>query len=317
MLDGFVDRIRSFEPLDRCVWFQSPVQEFSVPVVNETTRVPGGRFGGCVTKWGEPRDVDLSAVASGVNQPQVGVMKFNCERLTCFGPKVSENLVADAGPLLDFVLETTAFREIAQTIIDMIIGVATPLRGIINWNATIKVTRAGGNAIALADVDKMFRQLYGACRRNAVWACSPDTLYAIDTLATTEQWPIPVYAPQGLGGNPFPLLKGRPVLDVESCPVLGQPGDLCLFDSSQIGIAIVVPNTPRDGAALTMGVTDGGRANLALGFEKRRSSHRYWDTNQAVYFFKARLDVAPVWGQSVTAGNNAANKLSPYVILTA
>jgi HK97 family phage major capsid protein len=316
MLEGFIDHVRSYEPLGRCRWFQSPVQEFEIPVVAESTRVPGGRFGGTVCKWGEPRGQDLSAVPSGVNQPTVGQVKANCQRLTCYGPKVSEDLVRDGGPLLDYVLESTAFKEISQTIIDMLIGVAVPYRGLINAGATIHVSRAGSNAIALADIDKMFRQLYGACRRNAVWACSPDTLYALDTLATTEQWPTAVYMPQGVGGNEYPLLKSRPLLDCESCPVLGQPGDLCLFDASQIGIAIVTPASPRDGAALTVNVASGWQANLEMGFEKRRSSHRFWDTDQSIYMFKTRLDVVPLWGQSVTAGNSATNKLSPYVILT-
>jgi hypothetical protein len=50
ILDEFVDRMRSFEPLDRCRWYRVPSREFEIPVVNETSRVAGSRFGGCVTK---------------------------------------------------------------------------------------------------------------------------------------------------------------------------------------------------------------------------------------------------------------------------
>jgi hypothetical protein len=122
--------------------------------------------------------------------------------------------------------------------------------------------------------------------------------------------------PQGAYGNEFPLLKGRPVLDVESCPALGSIGDLVLFNPLEIAIAILVPQTPRDGQALSIGVANGGQANLAMGFERRRSSHRFWDADQSIYAFKSHVDVAPIWGKAVTAGNNATNTLSPYVVLS-
>jgi hypothetical protein len=250
-----------------------------------------------------------------VNQPQIGIMKFNCERLTSYGPRVSNDLLADA-TILERVLNEIAFKEQAQYIIDMIIGVATPLRGILNWQATVQVTRNTGSTIKQADVEGMFSRMYGACRRNAIWAASPDTILAISQLGSaTDTSTSGIFLPQGRGGNEFPLLLGRPLVDIESMPVLGSLGDLVFFDPSQIGIAIVVPGTPRDGQSLSVGVAGGWQANQAMGFERRRSSHRYWDTDQSIFFFKSRIDVAPVWGTSVTAANNATNTLSPYVVL--
>jgi hypothetical protein len=69
----------------------------------------------------------------------------------------------------------------------------------------------------------------------------------------------------------------------------------------------------------TLGVVSSDFANdaLAMSMEKRRSSHRYFEMDQSVYFFKCRLDIKPLWGSPVTPANSssAANTLSAYCVL--
>lgn len=320
LTDFWLDRVRWFEPLGRLRWLFTTQREFDLPVVMETSRSPGQRFGGALCRFGSTPGQDLSTPVGNINQPKLGVCKFVMERLTCYGPKVTNDLMADA-PLMTAVIQEVQFKETAQTLIDVLVGdPAYPSMDLIGGSATIRVakeTSQSAGTIVLANVDKMWSRLHGPSRPNAVWLCNSDTMLALDTLAVTESWPTTVYMAADPSGQPWPLLKGRPLLDVESCPAIGTPGDLILFDPTQVAIAVMVPGQDKMRSPVMVGVADGWEVNMASGLERRTSAHRYFDNDEFVFYSKLRACIRPLWTSTITPANTSstANTVSPYVVL--
>ncbi len=310
------DRARSSAPLNWIPvenWRYTKDREYDWTTVQETTRANGQAWGGVQVRFRAEEGSDLSATT--LNQPQVSVVKFEPARLVAYGPRVSNDLINDALSLGKAVLEPTA-KGIGFMLVNQLIGgLGYGKASIINSSGTVSVTRATGGTIKLADVDSLWSRLYGPCRRNTVWLTNDDTLLSIDQLATTELWPTAVYMPMGTYQNPWPLLKGRPLLAIEQCPKLGQPGDLICADMTQVGVVSIGagPVPP-----LALGALSDEAAYRAIRMEFRISDQRHWDTDQSVFFTKARLDIMPLWNSPLTAANTsaAANTLSAFTILT-
>jgi hypothetical protein len=74
----------------------------------------------------------------------------------------------------------------------------------------------------------MWSRLPAPCRKRAVWLVNEDVEAQLELIGTASPSTIGLYVPQGVGGNEFALLKGRPVVVAEQCPALGTPGDICL-----------------------------------------------------------------------------------------
>ena len=66
----------------------------------------------------------------------------------------------------------------------------------------------------------MWSRLPAACRKRAVWLVNEDVEAQLELIGTASPSTIGLYAPQGVGGNEFALLKGRPVVGAEQCPAL-------------------------------------------------------------------------------------------------
>jgi HK97 family phage major capsid protein len=98
-----------------------------------------------------------------------------------------------------------------------------------------------------------------------------------------------LYMPAGTGGNPYPLLKGRPVLVAEQCPALGNVGDIVLVDPSQY---IVV---------------DAGM-NTAL------SVHARFDNDEVVFRFTWRIDGKGAYSTPIIPYNGSSTR-SPFIAL--
>ena len=87
----------------------------------------------------------------------------------------------------------------------------------------------------------------------------------------------------------FPLLKGRPVVTVEQCPVVGTAGDLILADLDHYVIV------------------DGG-------MKSAMSLHVRFDTDQALLRFVMRVDGKPSFATPITPYNGSLTR-SPFVCL--
>ena len=157
----------------------------------------------------------------------------------------------------------------------------------------------------------MWSQLWPYCRRNSVWMCSDDTLTAIDQAATSFNWPESMYIAEGYQGQPFPTLKGRPLIVVEQCPVLGATGDLLVGDWTQYLLCIRKTEEAQTDAAMEIAF---GRPEMTI--ENTSSEHKRFDTDEVVRKWKFRVDGKPMWPTTVTIADGS-QKNGPFVSLHA
>lgn len=292
------DKARAIDgPLARCRIVPVTQNSLRIPAFNESSRAAGSRWGGVTAIW---EGKDDGQMAGNASNPALATLEIRPNRIYVLAAQ-SNDLLADA-PALNATLDYAASQEIAYSLTEAMIvglGIKGPL-GVINAPSTIRVSRAGSNAVATADIDTMWSRLWPYCRRNAVWMCNDDTLLKVDQAATTGGWPSNLYMPQGMFGNPFPLLKGRPLLPVEPCPSLGATGDLIVGDWSQycLGVRSDVSGYP----------------DIEGSIERMASSHLYFDTDQTVFRFKLRVDGKPIWTQPVTIADGSQTA-GPFVVL--
>lgn len=308
LMNGVWDKARAVDgPLSRCLFFPTSKHSFQWPAFNETSRANGSRLGGVRGKWQGTTD-DQSATPSA-SQPTVAMVNFTPKRLLVYSTPFSNDLLSDA-PIVERMLEYAADQEIRYNVVDAMInglGVTHPL-GVIKAPSSVQITRAGSNNVAQADVDAMWSRLWPFCRRNAVWMCNDDTLLKIDAVATTTGWPANLYMPMGMHGNPYSLLKGRPLIPVEQCPALGSPGDLILGDWSQYAvIARTADEAGQPDAAMSYGPLES--------FVENRSSNEFmFDTDSTVFRFKLRVDGKPLWVKQVTIADGSQTA-GPFCVL--
>jgi hypothetical protein len=167
-----------------------------------------------------------------------------------------------------------------------------------------------GSAIKYQDIDDMWSKLWGFCKRNAVWHATDSVIDAIDQVATAFNWPESIYIPSGMYGNPYVMIKGRPLIPVEQTSALGTAGDLVLADWSQFALCIKVPAGPNDAPSMELSV--GPTSSMV---ETTSSSHKYFDIDSTSFRFKARMDGKPLWIQSVTLADGSGQANSAFVKL--
>lgn len=300
------DKAREVDgPLARCLFLTTTKNEFQLPSFDESSRATGSRWGGIRHYWEGDDDASLFANRS---DPAVANVPFNPERCIVYS-QMSNDLLDDS-ELAESALSYAAGQEIRFSLVDAMVngsGIKRPL-GVIKAPATVTVSRAAPNAFAVADINTMWSKLYGPCRRNAVWLANDDTLLKIDEVATTPGALSAIYLPQGAYGNPFPLLKGRPLLPCEQCPALGQPGDLILGDWSQYGLCVrSLDGVPDVGLSY---------APMSSVIEARSSDQKYFDEDQTAFLWKLRVDGKPMWRKQMTIANGSQT-CGPFCILSA
>jgi HK97 family phage major capsid protein len=166
-------------------------------------------------------------------------------------------------------------------------GSGQPL-GILNSPALITVAKETGQAAATVvreNVNKMWKRLPAPSRHNAIWISNEDIDEQLEALNGNPG----TYIPAGVNGNKFPLLKGRPVLTVEQCPVVGTVGDLILADLDHYVII------------------DGG-------MKYAMSLHVRFDSDQVLLRFVMRVDGKPGISSPIQPYNGSLTR-SPFVCL--
>lgn len=173
-------------------------------------------------------------------------------------------------------------------------GAGQPL-GIKTAPCTIAVAKEVGQAaktILYENVLKMWSRTWARSRRDAAWFINQDCepqLYAMSQVIGTAG--VPVYLPaNGISGNPYGTLFGRPVIPVEYADTVGTQGDITLADYSQYVLA------------------DKG------GIQSATSMHVAFLTDEMVFRFTYRCDGEPIWHTALTPFKGSAT-LSPFVQL--
>jgi HK97 family phage major capsid protein len=169
-------------------------------------------------------------------------------------------------------------------------GAGMPL-GVLKSPALIVVSKESAQSadtLVWANIVKMFAR--HSAPMSAVWVCSPSCLTQLLTLTTTGNAGSSLPAViQGADGALSML--GRPVLPSHKMPVLGDQGDIGLYDFSAYYVGL------RQGMAL------------------ERSGHIGFTRNQMNYRMVLRLDGMPKLNTPITGKDNQT--YSPFVTLEA
>jgi HK97 family phage major capsid protein len=205
-------------------------------MIAETSRATGSRFGGLQLHWlGEAGE----KIAS---KPALRKLKLELKKLAGL-VYVTDELLQDANVLEAFLRRAFA-SEFAFMVDDAIIrglGGGQPL-GILNSPALVTVAKETGQAaktITAGNVLAMYSRLLASSVDTAVWLynmdCFPQLCSMTIAAGTAGQ---PMFIPAGgLSGKPYNTLLGLPLIPLEQCSTLGQPGDLILMDPRRYVLA--------------------------------------------------------------------------------
>jgi HK97 family phage major capsid protein len=268
----------------------TPLADVKVPAIDETSRADGSRWGGALSYW--------LAEASTITTtfPRYKQLNFSSKKLVV-AIFVSNELLSDV-PMLEAHVRRVFAAELAFKL-DLAVlngsGAGVPL-GVLNAPCLIEVAKATGQApatIVADNVRQMWLRLPAPSRKRAIWLVNEDVDAQLDNLtdALGTAGVVPhLYKPAGDDGNPFPLLKGRPVLTMEQSPQLGQVGDIVLADP--IHYVLV----------------DGGVTPVL-------SVDVDFLDDQSVWRFVLRVDGQPAFASPITPYNGSSNTRSPFVTL--
>ena len=262
-----------------------------IPGIDESSRATGSRWGGVQSYWaGEGQSVTST-------QPKFRLIELDLKKLFATW-QISDELLADSSVVNSIANEAFA-EEITFMTEDSIFrgdGVGKPL-GFLNAPAFIAVAKQTGQAtktILYENVLGMWSRMWGRSRRDAVWFINQDNepqLYSMSQVIGTAG--VPVYMPaNGISGQPYGTLFGRPVIPVEYASTVGTLGDITLVDMSQYVLA------------------DKG------GVQAASSMHVAFLTDLMTFRITYRLDGEPIWHTALTP-YQGTNTLSPFIGLAA
>lgn len=204
-----------------------------IPIVNETSRATGSRWGGVrVFRANEAATVTAS-------KPTFELLEIVAEKLMGIFYATDE-LLADAS-VIEQIASEAFTEEFAFVLDDEIINGngANGCLGILNSAALVVVTKAAAQAVdtvVYENIAAMWGRMPPRNRFKAVWLINQEVEAALNTmtfnLAATV--PVPVYLPPGgASAAPYGTLYGRPVITVEQAAALGDQGDIILADLNQ------------------------------------------------------------------------------------
>ncbi len=277
--------------VNKCTSIPMASNSIKIPTINEISRADGARQGGVRGYWA------AEAALRTASDPSFGQVSLDLKKLTVT-TYATDELLSDSAFALEGLLSTLAANEIGFMLDDAIIngtGVGQPL-GILNAPALVTVPKENqqvADTIVFENVEKMWSRLYAPCRANAVWFVNQDCLPQLHTMAiTVGVGGVPVYMPaNGLAGQPYGTLYGRPVIEIEQCDTVGNFGDIILADLSQYLLG-----------------------SKSSGITSATSIHLRFLYDETCYKWTLRVDGQPWWNHDLTP-KNSANTLSPFVAL--
>ncbi|WP_296585722.1 phage major capsid protein [Xanthobacter sp.] len=260
-----------------------------IPGIDETSRATGSRWGGVQSNWvGEGTTV-------AATKPKFRLIELDLKKLMS-SMYVTDEMLRDASVLTTIAMQAFS-EEITFMVEDSIFrgtGAGMPL-GFLNAQAKVTVPKETGQAagtLVYENVLNMWSRMWGRSRSNAIWTINQDVepqLYSLSQVIGTAG--VPVYLPpNGISGNPYGVLFGRPVIPVEYADTLGNEGDISLIDLSQYVLA------------------DKG------GVQAASSMHAAFLTDEMVFRITYRVDGEPIWHAPLTPYKGTKTQ-TPFVTL--
>ena len=262
-----------------------------IPAVDETSRALGSRWGGVQSYWAS------EGGTAAASKPKFRLVELDLKKLIA-NWYVTDEMMADAS-IMNTIANQAFSEEITFMTEDAIFrgtGAGQP-EGFLNSQAVVAVAKETGQAsktIEFANVQKMYSRMWSRSKQNAVWLVNTDCLPQLNAMSVVVgTGGVPVYMPaNGLAGNPYSMLMGRPVIEVEYADTVGNNGDISLVDLSQYVLA------------------DKG------GVQAASSMHVAFLTDEMVFRITYRVDGEPIWHSPLTP-YKGTNTLSPFVTLAA
>jgi len=192
------------------------------PVLDQTGNTAGrpAWFGGVRAIWTEEGESKTEADPAF---RQINLVAHKLVTLT----EASDELLEDSAVALEALLGTLFTGAISWYEEEAFVngtGAGQPL-GVIGAGATFAQGRAAAGAVGLVDIINMLEHSYG----NPVWLISRSVLPSLMQLNGPVGNPSYVFMPSAREGMPGTLF-GFPVIYNEHCPLLGNRGDIGLYD---------------------------------------------------------------------------------------
>ncbi len=260
------------------------------PVIDETSRVDGSRYGGVTSAW-------AGEGAQGTNsKAKFRLQELDLKKLIALAPVTSEML--EDLPFIGTFIPRAFSQELkfkGESAVFQGTGQGQPL-GIKNSGAFVSQaieatqTIANSNQFIATNLTKMRSRFMGDYSR-AVWWYNIE-LYPTLVLAKLDSssGAVPLFIPAGGMANlQFDMILGRPAIPVEYADQPGTPGDLVLAD---------------------MGLYDWAEKSVAPKIES--SAHLRFDYDEEVFKLTWRVDGQPQARTAVTPYKGALTR-SPFV----
>jgi len=263
----------------------------TVRAVDETNRATGSR-------WGGIQGYRLAEAGTKLaTQPTFRLIELRLKKFAVL-VYATEELLQDTTALGGIISQGCA-EELDFMINDDILnglGAGGPL-GILASPALVTVTKEGGqlaDTVVTQNIFKMWARMHPRSKSNAVWFINTDVtpqLYGLNLTVGTGGMPM-YMAPGALPNAPSGALLGRPVVETEFSPTLGDAGDVLLADMSQYVL-------------------------IDKDVQAASSIHVQFITDQVAYRFVYRCDGQPKIAAPLTPYKGTSNTLSPFVALGA
>jgi len=255
----------------------------TINAVDETSRADGSRMGGVRGYW------LAEAAQKTSSMPKFRQIELKLKKVAalCYA---TDELLADASALESWIGNEVP-NELRFQVEAAIIngnGVGKPV-GILQSGSLISAVRTDASEIDAYDIGRMWaRRLPGY--NDYVWFVNPAVYPQLLNMTIGD---MPVYAPSVRPDVPFGTLLGRPVIENEYCPALGDVGDILLASPSAYAL-----------------ITKGG-------IEAASSIHIKFDYDETAFRFVYRVDGQPYYNAAITSYADSNTTVSPFVALAA
>ena len=204
----------------------------TVRAIDETSRAEGSR-------WGGIKGYRLAEAGTKLaTEPAFRLIELRLKKyaVLCYA---TEELLQDTTALAG-IIRQGASEELDFMVNDDILngaGVGGPL-GILNSGALVEVDMEAGqlaDTIVTENIVNMWARMHPRSKSNSVWFINSNVipqLYLLDFVVGVGGYPA-FMGPGSLPNSPSGSLLGRPVVETEFNPTLGDVGDILLADMSQ------------------------------------------------------------------------------------
>lgn len=259
--------------------------------VDESSRATGSRWGGIQMYW------IAESEAPSASKPKLKLVELDLKKLAGAW-YVTDELLNDAA-LMQSIARQAFTEELRFTLEDSLLrgdGVGKPL-GMLNSPAKLAVAKEVGQkagSVVLENILKMYERMPARSLASSVWFVNQEILTKLFTMTMQIGTAgVPVFMPpNGLNGQMYGTIFGRPVVPIEYCSAPGTEGDIIFADFGEY----------------VMADKNGVRTDSSM--------HVRFMEDEQVFKIVYRVHGMPTWRTPLTPYKGSADfKVSPFITL--